>query len=513
MRREFLEVPFDPKTVDECFKADKSGSIPGIKDEAGNWNLRGHPRRVVTIQEEELQVFAKLFGYTTATCAKLPAVHCDALISAVHKLSDVHCRLGTIEHGWHPTTLWDRTKSISTGILRLETRYPSGEYDSFITNSNYSPQTPILRCAKSICTNSGHYFAVDLEDLPEDYRPRTNIIPNVGEMELLSRAIKAKWDQRLPLVHCFRVVSPEYMKSGWERTFRTAIIPPKIAHTHSSISVGFQRSDDLIRYATASGSLISDFLIKFSGVEHSDNQTLANMPIMEADSTLQGAARSRTLALNCLTTHYAPLWEELFDPAFREESWSQPDNPRLPQDFFRDLTPAWQRHCALRSDYARRMALVEIDVLVARELGLTLEELQLIYRVQFPVMQGYERDTWYDQNGRIVFTNSKGLVGVGLPRKRGKKDPEITLTLPDGLGKIPRPIQGWEELRQLQESGHLPDGSVATTTVLDDTLPGGPRKVERLHTAPFALANREEDYKIAWAFFEARRAASPETVK
>jgi hypothetical protein len=240
--------------------------------------------------------------------------------------------------------------------------------------------------------------------------------------------------------------------------------------------------------------------VKSTGLGDLYDATLSRLPYFESQ-----ALTLRTLALNCLTTHYAPLWEELFDPAFREESWSQPDNPRLPQDFFRDLTPAWQRHCALRSDYARRMALVEIDVLVARELGLTLEELQLIYRVQFPVMQQYERDTWYDHHGRIVFTNSKGLVGVGLPRKRGKKDPEITLTLPDGLGKIPRPIQGWEELRQLQESGHLPDGSIATNTVLDDTLPGGPRKVERRYTAPFALANREEDYKIAWTFFEARK--------
>lgn len=35
----------------------------------------------------------------------------------------------------------------------------------------------------------------------------------------------------------------------------------------------------------------------------------------------------------------------------------------------------------------------------------------------------------------------------------------------------------------------------------DDTHPGGPRTVERNYTAPVARANREEDYRIAWAFF------------
>jgi hypothetical protein len=102
--------------------------------------------------------------------------------------------------------------------------------------------------------------------------------------------------------------------------------------------------------------------------------------------------------------------------------------------------------------------------------------------------------------GRIVFTNSKGLVSAGLSRKGSRTTADVTFTTPDGRSKTGK--LGWDDIRQMQETGTLPAGSTVTTTAQDDTQPGGPQTRTRVYTAPFALASREADYRIAWAFFE-----------
>lgn len=113
-------------------------------------------------------------------------------------------------------------------------------------------------------------------------------------------------------------------------------------------------------------------------------------------------------------------------------------------------------------------------------LGLSLEDLEMMYAIQFPVLQQNENDTWYDQKGNIVFTCSKGLTGVGLDRK------------------------AWESMRgSLSEDGMTYTGTSETYEHTIDPAKSelyGGQKVT--YYAPYNRCDRIEDYRRAWAHFE-----------
>ena len=115
--------------------------------------------------------------------------------------------------------------------------------------------------------------------------------------------------------------------------------------------------------------------------------------------------------------------------------------------------------------------------------------------------------------GRIVFTPSKGLFGVGLPSKALKDctyyhiewpgqgpAPLDSNNLPCTLSCPERPQQdtlGWDDIK------HLPAGFVVIRTSPDETLPneqGNNTEVTRetQYHAPFVKPDREKDYEIVW---------------
>ena len=512
---------FAPATVDASMGHDGRGPTPGIKDKSNDWNVAGHADRAVRIDADALASFARLYEEpgTPPGQARLPALHAGALLTALGKLAAYPQRLDHMRDEFYVTQHWNETISQGDGTISRETRFPATPVDMILSGPHFFVGNPLNKTPRRQCTLNSHYDVLDLTALPDDYLPRTNYVPACDSTEYARRTPRVSWTRGddpapRPVTEYYRMVNREMVGPAAERTFVSAIIPRNSALINTNVATTFRDAATCLDFAAPSMSTVLDFFIKSTGTGHVNLSWLSRLPILtdDCDPRLRAALRLRGLRLCCLTTHYADLWSEVCAadlpcrlgrasdsraaPAidvFRADGWTRRDS-RLVDDWSA-LPPDWHRDVALRTDFARRQALVEIDVLVAQAFGLTLDELLTIYRVQFPVMRQYEADTWYDAHGRIVFTVSKGLPGVGLPRMAVKGDTAWTLRRP-GVTATDAAL-GWEDVRGLRNG-------VITRRITDDTLPGGP--VERLieYRAPFDRCDREDDYRIAWAAFGSR---------
>jgi hypothetical protein len=265
-----------------------------------------------------------------------------------------------------------------------------------------------------------------------------------------------------------------------ERTLVSALIPPGAAHIHTVESLAFSDEKKLVSAYPLWISLPYDFLVKASGQTHFMESMLRSFPWVSVPDT----AIHRALRLGCLTSDYAKLWDRQAG-SLSVLPWSS-DDPRLNVEsaHYGSHLETWTRQVALRSDFARRQALVEIDVLVAQALGLNIEQLVEMYRTQFHVLNDNERGTWYDMKGRIVWTCSKGLTGLGYRKSDGKKPTE----------------KEWKEGFSTLEAGRSLECEVEI-----NFLPQGTTRIKRIFEAPFIICNREADYRRAWTFFESQR--------
>jgi len=469
---------FHPATIDGCFIHDGNGVCGGIKvkgdgDEGFIWNIKPHFDRLVHFDDARLKVLANAFENTNVgETAKLVSVHSSSVISALEKLSQFKSSVSNYEN--KITVCLDETNDVNNGTIQRLTKFPIIPKNEMIySGPHFFVSNPLYKTPREICTEKADYDTIDHTQTNEDFIARTNYTPNLisenfpelirgfktGSKDDFGNDLFDRW------IDYYKVGFRKMIGTASERTLTGAILSPMTSHVNGVISIILRDNNDLIELAGLTTSLVMDFYLKSTGKSNLYDVTINAFPLgIEKKYKLQLFVR--TLQLNCLNKYYSPLWEESWQEEFRDDSWSKQDT-RL--KLFNTLTPNWQWNNPLRNWYERRQALVEIDVITAMALGLTLEELTLIYNVQFPVLQQNEDDTWYDTKGNIVFTCSKGLVGVGLDRKE------------------------WEQVR------NLPAGGTYEHTIKKSELYNG--KVMTYY-APFDKCDRVEDYKVAWEHFE-----------
>lgn len=478
---------FHPKTVDDCYMHNGQGICEGIKGKDGKWNLAGHKNRIVHYNAKYIKLLSDTFeDGRYPDCAKLVSVHNNEMLGILDKISNYERKVSSVTN--KITVCFDETGAPKEGLIkdvRSHTCYPSMENCEMIYNApQFYVSNPVYQTPKEVSLKKGDFNIVDLEKISDEYIQRTKYLPLVGNYRSLStfNAFVIGQDEHGndiydSLLDHYKVGFRKMVNLSGERSLICAVLPRRTAHIHGVISISFLDRNYTVDMAALCSSIVMDFYWKTIATQNITESRLATFPF-GIKKKFKSAMYSRTLMLNCLNKYYDDLWSGCWCESFRTDRWSLEDARLKP---FSELTPSWNHDTPLRNHFERRQALVEIDVLAAMSFGLSLEDLEFIYDIQFPVLRQNEDDTWYDQKGNVVYSVSLCKKGVGVDRAT------------------------WNTIRGEQLSDNIYQGATSsyihTVPVEKSELYGGEQVT---YYAPYTRCDRIADYQRAWTFFEER---------
>ena len=462
-----------PKTIDECYADTVHTTVQPMKTEHGEWNVQGYHDRIVSIDDAVMRTFAALANMDAAEASSAPllGVYSVSLLHALECIGQCPRHLGDIpDDEIAYSSMWHETNSRKDGTIKDDIHFPRRDESIIYSSPFIGVGNPLLQSTRSIYKVNSDYDLVDLTAIPVDYEPRVKYAQACSDVEYAKRM--PKMADGIPFESIYRIAYRSFVPIDGERIMQSAGVHPRVAWVNTIAGYGVhpRRYALLASMMGVQSSTSADFLLRSISKQHIANSSIMLLPIVNGTSVSKEIS-ARALLLNCLTESYSELWQSCWDISYAGMQWSKQD-PRLPNATFSNLADSWTYETPLRTEYSRRQALVELDVLVAMALGMTLADLIDIYRFTFPVFKSYEDDTWYDQTGRVVFSAKKAYNKISLTRDE------------------------FDKIRDEQ------DGFVKTITVSDDTLPEGPITRDISFVAPYDRCDRIEDYRVAWAFFE-----------
>ncbi|MEV4531897.1 class I SAM-dependent DNA methyltransferase [Streptosporangium sp. NPDC049304] len=400
--------------------------VPGVRY-LGDWDIRSHSARVIRVEKGILETWRAITGDTD-----LLVEQTRLLYPVTSKEQEAIVALGSIQHrlgrlGPMISAGYHEKGAREAGLIQWEIGAPEDWNEIVLKGPQFSVATPFFKQPPDTGTGARPQ---DLTLLPIGAVPGTSY-RRAADLETY-RAAQDRWDGRR-YTDFYRVVWRQMIPSDTERSLFPALIPKGPAHIHGVRSMVLSNDRETALVAGFWAALPIDYVVRIGSRANLDVSEAGIMPAPEPGHPLAEPLLLRTLRLNCLTEAYRDLWSGLYQDSWQAEEWAVTWPGFRP---FGDVNSEWERDTPLRTEQARRAALVEIDALVAVWLGLTAEQLVTIYRARFPILFDYEQEIYFDANGRKVAGNWN-TYGSGQTKEHYEQlmahlDPEINGLVPDG---------------------------------------------------------------------------------
>ncbi len=334
---------FSAITIDKSYGHTGRGRVPGIKSAEGGWQTDGHASRIVRVGPRELESFANALDAegTPKEEARLAAVHSAELMAVMRKFAEQPRRLRDLGDEYSCRRIWDETGARDDGTIRRQTRFPNSPEEWILSGPHFFVGNPLNKTPRRECTKKAHYDCIDLTTIPEDYLPRTNYVPACDLEEYRRRVPVVPWGSensfqgniKAIVTDYYRAVTRDMVGPASERTLTCAIVPPEVSYVHTCNGSTFRDSNELIGFQAMASSIPADAYFKITGATHANASRLRQVPMPQHRIGTRRALHIRTIGLNCLTSHYADLWEETWNEAYAADQWTKAD-PRLPNSYY-----------------------------------------------------------------------------------------------------------------------------------------------------------------------------------
>ena len=387
---------YHPDTILRSLRHDGAGAVPGLKDEDGNWDLRAHRSRIIHVTDDILDKWHSLLGEDG-----VPSSQTKMVFAVNSEFSEVLERLAKEPRIRDLSPLFSRgwDESLDRRIGRFEKDWGAiSDWNAAILQGPHIfVNNPFYKFPNSTLKHQQDWSDVDLEALHSSQMPITGYKP-AGDPRQYDGAYD-HWAEE-PARNHFRIAWRRMAANTGERTLVPALIPPGATLIKTVASLGLPgRPRELGAVLGYMSSIVADAVVRAAPKSDILFSTIHKIPA-RSTGDLTNHLLLRVGRLNAITSAFAPFWDDL-ELGQHADSWSG-------EATFADRPPIeapgrWSPQVALRRDSDRRQAQIEIDAIVALELGLSADELCDVYRTQFPVMYGYDRNTdFYDANGRLV---------------------------------------------------------------------------------------------------------------